>query len=299
MKQYKVWLMLTLCVLFWAGNYVFGKFVVVELSPLWMTFTRWFFASFLLFPIAQVLEKPNWKEAFKKWPELLTLSLLGYIGYNIILYTALSYTSSTNAVLVNSLNPALIIILSTLIFKEKLSWLRRVGIIVSLIGVITILTKGQILSVFHMTYNRGDLIMFSAIVVWSLYSLKMKRLSGIKPITATAIAALFTVIILCPFALREGFQIQHLSVMGRVGMAYIVLFPSVGSFIFWNISVIKVGASRAGIFMNLMPVFTAIISVIMGAELYMSQIIGGTIVLLGVAFTTGIFEKKAYKNKTM
>jgi drug/metabolite transporter (DMT)-like permease len=292
MKQYKVWLMLTLCVLFWAGNYVFGKFVVAELSPIWMTFSRWFFASFLLFPIAQVLEKPNWREAIKMWPTLLALALLGYVGYNSILYTALRYTSSTNAALVNSLNPALIIVLSTIVFKEKLTWVRRGGIVISLVGVMTILTKGQLFSVFHMTYNRGDLIMLLAIVVWSLYSLVAKQLRGIKPITATAFASLFTVIILSPFALREGFQIQHLSTMGRIGMAYIVLFPSVGSFIFWNISVIKVGASRAGIFMNLMPVFTAIISVAMGARLYASQIIGGAIVLIGVALTTGVFEKK-------
>ena len=297
MKKSTVWTMLVLCNLFWAGNYVFGKFVGAELSPLWMTFSRWFFATILLFPIANILEKPDWKKAFRSWPILLVMGILGYIGFNMILYTALTYTSSTNAALVSALNPGMIVVLSSILLKEKISNYRRLGIVISLAGVITILTKGNLFEIFSIHYNGGDLLMVLNITVWAVYSLVARRLVGIKPITATAIAGLFTVIILMPFAIREGIDFSAISPMAYVGMAYIILFPSVGSFIFWNISVIEIGASKAGVFMNLIPVFTAMISVALGSTLLVSQIIGGLFVFAGVYLTTGAFEQRLNKRR--
>lgn len=295
MKKSLVWLMLVLCTLFWAGNYVFGKFVGTELTPLWMTFIRWLFATMLLFPIAHVLEKPNWKEAFKQWRILLVMGVLGYIGYNMILYTALTYTSSTNAALVSALNPGMIVIMSSLVLHEKISHFRKFGIVISLIGVVTVLTKGNFLEVFTIKYNGGDLLMLVNITVWAIYSLVTRKLKGIKPVTATAIAGLFTVLILLPFAIYQGIDFSSVSNMAVLGMVYIILFPSVGSFIFWNVSVLEVGASKAGVFMNLIPVFTAIISVALGAELLVSQVIGGLFVFSGVYLTTGAFEQRFMK----
>lgn len=292
MRKTTVWLMLTLCNLFWAGNYVFGKYVVTQLTPLSITFVRWLFACLFLFPIAHFLEKPDWRKAFKSWPLLLAMGVLGYIGYNLILYTSLHFTSSTNAALVSALNPGMIVVLSAIVLRESISGWRRLGIVISLLGVITTLTGGHLLSIFKIHYNTGDLLMLGAITVWAIYSLIAKRLKDIKPITATAIAGFFTVIILLPFVMVQGIDLSGVEPMAFVGMAYIVLFPSVGSFIFWNMSVMEIGASRAGVFMNLVPVFTALISVMLGAELVWSQIVGGLLVMAGVYLTTGMFEQK-------
>jgi drug/metabolite transporter (DMT)-like permease len=109
MKKYQVYLFLILANLFWAGNYVFGKYVVAEMSPLQMTFLRWLLAALLLFPLAHFIERPKWNVVWKEWKMLFCMAVLGIVGYNLLLYEALRYTTSLNAALVNSINLAIIV----------------------------------------------------------------------------------------------------------------------------------------------------------------------------------------------
>ena len=104
MSKYRVWLLLVAANLFWAGNYVFGKYVLTEMTPLWITFSRWVLALIFLCPIAYFIEKPKWKMIRKAWLSLVSMGVLGIFGYNMVLYSALAYTSSTNAALVSALN---------------------------------------------------------------------------------------------------------------------------------------------------------------------------------------------------
>ncbi|WP_141432120.1 DMT family transporter [Bacillus sp. 03113] len=285
MKNYKVLSFLLLANLFWAGNYVFGKYVVAEMPPLQLTFSRWLFAIFLLFPIAHVVEKPNWKQVWKEWKILLIMSLLGIVGYNFLLYEALKYTSSMNAALVNSINPAVIVLFASLFLKERISIMNGFGLIISLFGVLLVLTKGQIQQLFLIHYNIGDLLMLAAILVWTFYSILGKKMKKIPPIASTAVSALFSVLMLLPFILTFGVHLPP-SRESALGLLYIAIFPSVFSFIFWNASVREIGPSRAGIFLNLITVFTAILSVLLGNSITFTQILGGILVFLGVYFTS-------------
>ena len=280
MSKYRVWFLLVVCNLFWAGNYVFGKYVVAEMSPLWITFSRWAVAAFVLLAIAHFHEKPDWKSVLKQWPAFIILGLLGFVGYNMVLYTALDYTSSTNAALVSALGPGVMAIFSLFMLKEGISKLQITGIGLSLLGVLVVLTKGNILQVFQVAYNRGDVLMLAAVVMWTLYSIMGKKLNGIKPITATAMAALFAVVMMAPFAFAQGIDIANISSLAMIGISYMILFPSIGSFVFWNISVREIGASQAGIFLNLIPVFTALISWTLGERITLSQIGGGCLVFI-------------------
>ncbi len=292
MNKFKAWILLVICNLFWAGNYVFGKFVVAEISPVWITFTRWLGASIILLFVAYYLEKPKWRSVFKVWPNLLILAATGIIGYNLILYSALEYTSSTNAALISALNPSVIVIGSFLLFKEKMTKFQAAGLAVSLLGVCIILTRGSLTALLSIEYNRGDLLMLVAVVMWTIYTILGRRLTSVKPITATAIAALIATIIMAPFALRQGLDFGGISKLAVIGVIYMVLFPSVGSFVFWNISVQEIGANQAGVFLNLIPVFTAIISWSLGERITGAQILGGLFVFAGVYLTTGLLEKK-------
>ncbi len=282
--------MLLLTTLFWAGNYIFGTFVVEEISPLWITFSRWVLALFLLFPIAIYFEKPNWKIVKKSWFQLVLLGLLGIIGYNLLLYSALEFTSATNAALISALNPGIIVLFSVLLLREKLSIIQVIGLFISLIGALVILTQGNISDLFHTDYNRGDVLMIGAVIVWTFYSIIGKKIS-VPPITATAVSSLFAMIILAPFALMEGIQLSNISAMSIYGILYMVIFPSVFSFVFWNISVRSIGASQAGIFLNLIPVFTAVISLLLGELMRVEQIFGGLLVFVGVYLTSGMLNK--------
>ncbi|SES97550.1 Threonine/homoserine efflux transporter RhtA [Natronincola peptidivorans] len=292
MSKYRVWLLLVLCNLFWAGNYVFGKYVVAEMPPLMITFSRWLVASVLLLIIAYFYEKPQWSLVPKEWISLLAMAVLGMIGYNTILYAALEYTSPTNASLVSALNPGIIVIFSLYMLKERISKIQSIGLVVSLLGVVVILTGGRLTQILHVSYNRGDLLMLAAVIMWTFYSIIGKRIKNIPPITTTAVTALIATIIMAPFAIVQGINYTELSPLALQGIAYMIIFPSVGSFVFWNIGVRQISASKAGVFLNLMPVFTAIISWSLGERITLAQISGGILVFIGVYLTTGMLDIK-------
>jgi drug/metabolite transporter (DMT)-like permease len=291
MSKYRVWFLLVLCNMFWAGNYVFGKFVVSEITPVGLTFTRWLFASVILLGIAHFWEKPKWIEVLKDWPSLIGLAVFGIAAYNSLLYYALNYTSPTNASLVNSFNPGLIAVVSALYLKEKVTKMQSLGILISFLGVLVIMTKGNLLQVFTVQYNIGDLLMILAVIAWTIYSMIGKKLTAVPPITSTALSGLIAAIIMAPFAVSQGLHLANLSVTAVTGIAYITIFPSVFSFIFWNKGVREIGASNAAVFLNLNPVFTAAISWALGQKITTVQILGGLLVFTGVYFTTGLFEK--------
>jgi len=220
------------------------------------------------------------------------MSITGVIAYNYLLYEALRYTSSLNASLVNAVNPVLIALFSALILKEKIPLKNKLGLFVSLCGVLLVLTKGQLLQIFKLEYNTGDLLMILAILVWTFYSILGKKILSIPPISATAVSVLIALIILLPFVLHTGLQIPQ-NTQALVGIIYMGLFPSVGAFVFWNIGIRQMGPGRAGIFMYLITVFTAIIGLILGQSITYIQISGGLLVFIGLYLSSSKsrFEK--------
>ena len=286
MKKYKVWMLLILCVLFWSGNYIFGSLVVTELTPVGLTFIRWLFASVILLVLAQKIEKPDWKEVYRQWPKILGLSLFGVTSYNLILYYALYYTSPLNASLVNSFNPGLIAIVSAIYLKEKITKHHIFGILMSFLGVLIVLTKGNLLQALTIEYNRGDLLIIAAVSFWTVYSMIGKRLTSVPPITSTGISGLITAITLFPFVINSGVNYANMSSLALIAVIYIILFPSMLSFVLWNVGIKEIGAAKTGIFLNLNPVFIAFISWTMGREITWVQVIGGLLVFTGVYITT-------------
>lgn len=295
MKKSYVLFFLILANLFWAGNYVFGKYLVTEMSPLQMTFSRWLLAIFLLIPIAHWIEQPDWKSVWKEWKTLLVMALLGILGYNFLLYKALQFTTPMNASLVNSINPAVIVLFSFLFLKERISLKNSIGLLISLLGVLLVLTKGHLQQIFYIDYNQGDLIMLLAILVWTCYSIIGRKIKTIPPISATAISVLLGLIIMLPFILVSGIN-YPLSKQSIIGIFYMGIFPSVGSFIFWNVSLRYIDASKAGIYLNLITVFTAIISVSLGKSISIIQISGGILVFIGVYLTSQKVKNKNIEN---
>ena len=293
MKKIYVLLFLVLANLFWAGNYVFGEYLVAEMSPLQMTFSRWLIAVIFLVPLAHWIERPNWRNVWKEWKTLFILALLGVISYNFLLYEALQYTTSLNAALVNSINPAVIVLFSVLFLKEKMSTKNAIGLVVSLLGVLLVLTKGQLHLIIHNAYNQGDLLMLIAILVWTIYSIIGRKTKEIPPISATSISVIFALLIMLPMVVVSGSTFNfHLSQHAIIGIVYMGIFPSVGSFIFWNISLRHIDASKAGIYLNLITVFTAFFSLLLGNHISFVQVVGGILVFIGVYLTSNKGKKE-------
>ncbi|KRE44244.1 hypothetical protein ASG85_32885 [Paenibacillus sp. Soil724D2] len=149
---------------------------------------------------------------------------------------------------------------SLIFLREKVSAFQFIGLITSFIGVLIVLTKGNLLQLFHTQYNEGDAIMLLAVLCWAAYSLLLKKAKGIPPVTLVAMIAMVAAILMIPFLFFQPIHSDKITSLGIIGVIYMGVFPSVGSFIFWNQGVKILGASKAGITMNLIPVFTAIIS---------------------------------------
>jgi drug/metabolite transporter (DMT)-like permease len=283
MVKYKAWAFLIGANLFWAGNIIFGKLIVAELPAEWTVFLRWVVGLIILIPIAQIIEKPSWLQIWKKsWVLIILLATLSIVLYTYFSYASLQFTSATNSALFTTLAPGLIMLFSLIFLREKVNAFQFVGLIISFIGVLIVLTKGNLLQLFHTQFNEGDAIMLFAVLCWTAYSLLLKKAKGIPPVTLVAMIALVGAILMIPFLFFQSIHTDKITSLGIVGVIYMGVFPSVGSFLFWNQGVKILGASKAGITMNLIPIFTAIISVILGHALEMSQMLGGVMTIAGM-----------------
>jgi len=298
-SKQKAWLFLILTNLFWAGNYLFGKYVIVEVSPLWITLSRWFLALFLLWPLALWREKPDVRQLRQSWGVLLLLGLLGLCGYNLLLYAALFYTSATNAALVSALSPATIALFSACLLRERLSVAKLGGLLLSVVGVLFIITDGNLLLIFQTSYNRGDLLMLASVLVWTIYSILGKKTGSIPPITATAASATLSVLVMLPLAWFDPLDLAHISTLALSGILYMAVFPSVGSYMLWNVALRTVSASQAGVSINLIPVFTVLFGFVLGEDVTLAQIVGGLLVFLGVSMTTGLLGQRRQKKASV
>lgn len=267
--------------LFWAGNYVLGAVAVREMSPVSLTALRWALAAVPLAVIAQVVERPDWRAVLRTWPRQVVLSLLGMVGYALFVYTALQHTSSVNASLVNALNPALIALLGAAVVRRAPSGRAVVGMLVGLLGVLVVLTGGRLGSLTALELNVGDLLMVGAIVVWSVYTIGGRGLAGVPPIASTAVQAAIAAVVMAPSA-ATGHVHWPSGRDATVALVVIAVLPSVGSYLLWNLALRRVPPAEAGSYLNLITVFTVLISAATGYALGAAQVVGGVLVLGGV-----------------
>jgi drug/metabolite transporter (DMT)-like permease len=267
--------------LFWAGNYVLGAVAVREMSPVGLTALRWAIAAVPLLVIAQVVEKPDWRAVLRTWPRQLVLSVLGMVGYALFVYTALQHTSSVNASLVNALNPALIALLGAAVARRAPSRRSVLGMVVGLVGVLVVITGGRLTGLTSLHLNVGDLLMVGAIVVWSVYTIGGRSLAGVPPIASTAVQASIAALLMAPFA-AAGQVHWPTGRDATVALLVITVLPSVGSYLLWNLALRRVPPAEAGSYLNLITVFTVLISALTGYALGAAQVVGGVLVLGGV-----------------
>lgn len=267
--------------LFWACNYVLGAVAVREMSPVGLTALRWAIAAVPLLVIAQVVERPDWRAVLRTWPRQLVLSLLGMVGYALFVYTALQHTSSVNASLVNALNPALIALLGAAVVRRAPSRRAALGMVVGLVGVLVVISGGRPAGLTSLALNVGDLLMVGAIVVWSVYTIGGRSLAGVPPIASTAVQASIAALAMTPFAVA-GQVHWPTSRDATVALLVIAVLPSVGSYLLWNLALRRVPPAEAGSYLNLITVFTVLISALTGYALGAAQVLGGALVLGGV-----------------
>jgi drug/metabolite transporter (DMT)-like permease len=270
---------------FWATNFAFSPVVLEAIGPIQLTGVRWFIALVILVPLALIMEKANRAVIVGEWKTHVVQALLGYVGYTLLLYYALGVTSPVTAAVLVSLNPATIAIAARFFLHENLSTRTVIGIAISFVGAVIVVLGSGIAGQFTISY--GDVLLLAATVLWTAYSMVSPRIAT-PPITATAVQAGISGIMMIPvmvidIALGNGAWMS-LDGFDWLGILWIGFIPSAGAYFLWNISSNLIGPTRTGAFLNLIPVFTALIVVAFGGAVTLTQLAGGALVLLGVSF---------------
>ena len=279
----RAWIFVLLCNLLWAGNFISGKFAVQEFSPLWITFLRWIIAVAILFPVAARWEKHSYGAIPPKtWLQLAGMGLFGVVAFNLLIYSALQYTSPLNGTLISALTPAMAMLLTAVVMRERIGGRQFSGLLLALAGVIVTLTRGHVDQVFTMTYNRGDLLMLAADLAWVLYTVIGKQVSQVPPITATALSSAFGLVMMLPFAILQPLAWDKVTGAGLASILYIALGASVLAFTLWNMAVRTLGINKASVSINLIPIYTALITLLLGQPFYAAQLWGGLLVISGL-----------------
>lgn len=294
----KTYIFLILCVLFWAGNFVLGRFIKDDISPFEMAFFRWLFVLFIVSPILIIRFNNIYKIFKQNYLLLLILATLGITAYNTFLYIALTMTTSTNALMINSTVPILILILSFFILKQKIILHQFWGILLSTFGVSFLILKGNFTNILSLSFNQGDLLIILSSVSWAFYSVlikfKPKKLNNFE---LFAILVFLGFIILLPIYLYQGYSLQkeiEVLTSNYLAFIYISVFASCLSYYFWHYGIDHIGASKTGQFIHLMPLFgTTLAYIFLDERLMAYHIIGGVLIALG------IYLSLFYKNNTI
>jgi drug/metabolite transporter (DMT)-like permease len=278
---------LSAAALFWSGNFIVGRALRDAISPLSLNFWRWMIALAILLPFTYGSLWVHRQVILREWKLIAAIGLTGIAAFHTCVYLALVTTSAVNALLLLAMAPLLIVLGSCLVFQDRITLQQLLGISVSLVGAIVLIAQGSMSLLMALRFSTGDLWMLLAVVLWTIYSLLLKRRPVELPQTALLSASTVAAILLMSPLYLWGLSSEQQSLPSTQvvwGLLYVSLFASVLAFLFWNNGVSRIGPSRAGAFIYMMPVFGAVLSVaFLGEGVQSFQLAGGALVFSGIA----------------
>tara|TARA_Y100000992_G_C21207671_1_gene463770 strand:- start:62 stop:961 length:900 start_codon:yes stop_codon:yes gene_type:complete len=289
-KNSLAYLLLIFATLFWSGNFIVGKAAsIYQIPPFSLNFYRWLFAGLILLPFTYKEIINNLDYIKSKISLFILLGFASITIFNSIVYYSLYHTQVISGVLMISTIPVWIIFISSLLNIEKTNIFQLSGVVLSLLGVVFIITKADLNLIRNLDFNKGDLTMVIAMFAWAVYSVFLKKDKfKISQIALLEMVIITGLIMLIPIFLIEmllGNKIQF----GKpfyLTLTYVVLFPGLASFFFWIKGISIIGANRAGIFLHLMPIFGAIMAILIFNEKFMFyHILGAAFIIIGISLS--------------
>jgi drug/metabolite transporter (DMT)-like permease len=296
----QVYILLVLCVLFWSANFVIGRFVSQDIEPIELAFFRWFGVFVVVLPFL-ILHVKKIKDALRTHLWILALlAFLGIASFNTLLYIGLHETTATNALLINSSIPILILGLSVIILKKSITSVQLFGIILSTMGVVFLVLKGDFGTIMTLSLNQGDIWVISSSFAWASYSVLVK----FKPASLSSFEFFVTIVamgmvMLLPFYLAQGYTLEReIGILRQFywAIAYVVIFTSILSYYLWHKGITHLGADRTGQFTHLMPVFGSFLAYLFLDERLEWFHLGG-IVLIGGGIYVSLFRARIQESK--
>jgi drug/metabolite transporter (DMT)-like permease len=286
LDRFSPYVLLVLGILFWAGNFNLARAIHADVPPLGLSFWRWAVAALLLLPFAWSAMRGALPLARLHWRLVLALAVLGIAGFNSLVYSGLQTTTATNGVLLQSVTPITMIVLAGWVLHEKSHVWQWLGIAVSLVGVLVIITKADWQVLQQLAFNRGDVWIVAATMDWSLYTVLLRKLpEGLKGLPILGFTVSLGALVILPFYVYESmtFMPMPFTAVSVASIAYVAVFPSLLSYMFWNHATQKLGVNRTGQFSHLMPVFGIVLAtLLLGERLQFFHAIGMILVAAGI-----------------
>jgi drug/metabolite transporter (DMT)-like permease len=279
-------LLLSGAALLWAGNFVLGRAMRGHIPPIGLAFWRWALALAVLLVLFGRRLSAQRAPLLARWKFVVLLGILGVGNFNLFVYLGLQHTTATNALLLNAAAPAFIVVLSFLSGLGRPTGRLLLGVALSLSGVAAILSQGRASTLLELQLNPGDLWVLAAVLSWSLYTVLLsRRPSGVEPMVLLTALVLIGTAWIAPFyawEIARGLRVTF-DLVTAGSVLYVGVFASLVAYAFWNAGVAQAGASRAGVFLNLMPAFGTLLAVaLLGEPFRLFQAVGIGLIVAGV-----------------
>lgn len=279
------YLVLALASLCWSGNHLMGRAIAGHVPPLTITTLRWLLAAAVLFPFIRHHLACDWPLIRRHIGVLIYLSLIGGGIFGALQFVGLSLTTALNVSVMNSLGPLTIAAASAVMFRDRLTGGQLAGIVISLIGVLAIITKLDVGVLAHLSFNTGDILVLINMVLWGVYSASLRWRPAIHPSSFMFMFCLIAGVSMIPAFAWEystGFVLQP-TPLTFFSIVFVTLFSTIVAFASWTRGVELIGPNRAGVFLHLIPIFSALLTgVLLGEPLMGYHVVGFALILAGV-----------------
>jgi len=269
----------------WGGTFVAGRIAAPEMPASTGALWRYVFASVVLVAAAFALERGLPRLTARQWLGVTLLGATGVAAYNLCFMWGLKTVPAGRASLIVALNPAATLAGAALLFGERLDARKLAGILIALVGAAIVIGRGNPLALLDGQLGAGELTIVGCVVSWSAFTLIAKRLmAGLSPLSITVHASLIGTLMLAAATLLEGATpVPHASLPAWLALAFLGAFGTAVAFVWYNDGVRRLGAARAPVFINLVPVFAvALGALLLGEGIDASMAAGGALVLAGV-----------------
>lgn len=285
----KTYLKLCLTAMFWGGAFIAGKHVSDHLGSFAIAFLR--FALAAVFLLAMVwrrygmLPRPDRRQIMA----ILLLGATGVFAYNALFFKGLSLIEASRASVIIATSPVFIAIGSAAIFKEKLGWLRSLGVLLAILGAAVVVSRSDLRQVLAGGAGLGEVLIFGCVLSWAAYSLigktVMRDLSPLVAVCYSTVAGSVALFIAACFA-GLGSDVSRATALDWLAIIYMALFATVLSFVWFYEGIRTIGPTRASLCINFVPVFAVLLAfLLLGEPLTVSLALGTTLVLSGTYLT--------------
>ena len=284
-KSTIVYIKLIVTMAIWGGTFVVGKIITSNLDPFAAGLGRFASASIFLWLLNSYRKEKLVRLNFKQILLVILLGLSGILAYNLCFFLGLREITASRAGLIIALNPICITIASRIFFQEKLTWLKLIGILVSLLGAVLIITEGNVKNIIQVGISQGELLILGCVVSWVVYSLIGKlAMRELPTLTVTTYSIWSGTVFLIPFTIWENDHLPQINFLVILGLLYLGILATVVAFNWYYAGIREIGASKAAIFINLVPMFATIFgTVFLQESLTAIALTGGILVILGVS----------------